>query len=451
MEYLHLFKTKQEHDTAYQFGGEYNEPWVAYIDDESKEVTYNKGWAEKYLTFEALESGTFTLMFDSGKTVDYSIDNGKTWNQLENNTPTPTINAGENIMFKGELDAMPDMEIPAPCMVSSTCRFNAMGNAYSLLYGDNFENIYDITGKSLLMLFGNCANLVSAKNLSLPATTLDMLCYGGMFQGCTSLTAAPELPATTLTMACYGGMFSGCTSLTAAPKLPATTLADNCYSYMFNGCTSLTTAPELHATTLADNCYSDMFSNCTSLTTAPELPATALYDGCYQSMFSGCTSLTMAPALPATALANYCYQSMFSGCTSLTMAPALPATTLFSSCYDTMFSDCTSLTTAPALPATTLDSLCYYSMFHRCTSLTTVPELPATTLAEKCYGGMFFGCTLLSYIKMLATDVSASDCLREWVSGVASTGTFVKHPSMTTLPSGDDGIPTGWTVQDASI
>jgi hypothetical protein len=51
---------------------------------------------------------------------------------------------------------------------------------------------------------------------------------------------------------------------------------------------------------------------------------------------------------------------------------------------------------------------------------------------------------------MLATDVSASDCLYEWVFGVASSGTFVKHPDMTSLPSGVSGIPNGWTVEDYS-
>lgn len=34
---------------------------------------------------------------------------------------------------------------------------------------------------------------------------------------------------------------------------------------MFQGCTSLTQAPELHATTLANYCYSNMFNSCTSL------------------------------------------------------------------------------------------------------------------------------------------------------------------------------------------
>jgi hypothetical protein len=49
---------------------------------------------------------------------------------------------------------------------------------------------------------------------------------------------------------------------------------------------------------------------------------------------------------------------------------------------------------------------------------------------------------------MLATDISASNCLYKWVDGVASTGTFVKHKDMTSLPSGIKGIPTGWTVEN---
>ena len=142
-------------------------------------------------------------------------------------------------------------------------------------------------------------------------------CYSFLFEGCTSLTTAPELPATTLADACYHNMFEGCTSLTTAPELPATTLATNCYESMFNGCTSLTTAPTLPATTLATNCYENMFSGCTSLTTAPELPATTLTDSCYSDMFRNCTSLITTPKLPATTLVRWCYFAMFEGCTNL--------------------------------------------------------------------------------------------------------------------------------------
>lgn len=88
-------------------------------------------------------------------------------------------------------------------------------------------------------------------------------------------------------------------------------------------------------------------------------------------------------------------------------------------------------------------------MFNGCSSLTTAPELPATTLVDWCYGYMFLDCTKLNYIKMLATDISATTCLTMWVRGVASNGTFVKNPAMTTLPTGTSGIPSGWTVVDA--
>ena len=87
-------------------------------------------------------------------------------------------------------------------------------------------------------------------------------------------------------------------------------------------------------------------------------------------------------------------------------------------------------------------------MFSDCTSLTTAPELPATTLSNSCYRYMFFNCKKLNYIKMLATDISANKCLEDWVNKVSSTGTFVKNPDMTSLPTGNSGIPSGWTVVD---
>ena len=98
---------------------------------------------------------------------------------------------------------------------------------------------------------------------------------------------------------------------------------------------------------------------------------------------------------------------------------------------------------------TSLGNGCY-GMFSGCTELTIAPTLTAQVLTYSCYCNMFNGCTNLSYIEMLATDISASDCLTGWVDGVAANGTFVKAASMTTLPIGANGIPEGWTVQDAT-
>ena len=247
---------------------------------------------------------------------------------------------------------------------------------------------------------------------------------------------------------CYYELFKDCKSLTQAPELPATTLANYCYSYMFFGCTSLTQAPELPATALTSGCYNSMFYNCTSLTQAPKLPATTLADFCYNSMFYGCTSLTQAPELPATTLVVNCYKTMFYNCTSLTQAPKkLPATTLANYCYYSMFDTCTSLTQAPELPATTLAERCYYAMFYDCKSLTQAPELPATTLVDSCYTYMLSGCTKINYVKCLATNIFATNCTRNWLSNVSSTGDFYT-PAATKWKSGSDGIPTGWTRHD---
>ena len=201
----------------------------------------------------------------------------------------------------------------------------------------------------------------------------------------------------------------------------------------------------------SNNTFANLFKNCTKLVSAENLilPATTLKNFCYYYMFAGCTSLTVAPELPATTLAQYCYGSMFQGCTSLATAPALPANTLAQFCYMNMFQSCTSLTTAPVLPANTLAPYCYSTMFNGCTSLTTAPELPATTLAESCYMNMFNGCTKLKYIKCLATNISATNCTSYWAYSVSSTGTFVKNPNMTNWTTGKNGIPEGWTVQDA--
>ena len=113
-----------------------------------------------------------------------------------------------------------------------------------------------------------------------------------------------------------------------------------------------------------------------------------------------------------------------------------------------MFYKCTSLTEAPVLPATLLASCCYYNMFYKCTSLTEAPELPATTLAEACYREMFSGCSKLNKITMLATDISAADCLNQWLYNVSSKGTFIKAAEMdeSKFTTGESGIPSGWTV-----
>ena len=294
--YLKLFATTSAYE-AYINGGGVILPNVSFCEDE-RGVYYNPvhDYTQDYFTMVITTGGDVTWTGTSGNELSYSIDNGTTWSAAS--SITLSVNAGDKILWKG---------ITTPQLGSgigkfsgdTNVRYTVEGNIMALLYGDDFKEQTSLEGKdyAFFYLFGGNPNVTSAENLSLPAITLANQFYRQMFQGCTSLTTAPELPATTLATNCYYSMFRGCTSLTTAPQLPATTLTSGCYSYMFNGCTSLTTAPELPATTLANNCYNNMFNGCTNLTTAPDLPATTLVDYCYSSMFKGCTSLNSIKCL----------------------------------------------------------------------------------------------------------------------------------------------------------
>lgn len=168
----------------------------------------------------------------------------------------------------------------------------------------------------------------------------------------------------------------------------------------------------------------------------------------FRETFAECSGLTDASNLILPEYYPF-YQAAFQNCKNLVAPPKLPATTLpINGCYSVMFQGCSKLATAPELPATSLTENCYSQMFKDCTSLETAPELPATALTSGCYGQMFRGCTSLKYIKCLAIDKTASNCLRYWVMGVPSGGTFVKD-SNATWGTGNNGIPSGWTVQDA--
>ena len=422
--YLHLFENEDDYNAARL--NDYKEPWVSATNLGGGEATppyrvdYNKSEYEKLLeklletplTFEIVCGGTL-YWYNSGntgdiKTIEYKLNDGE-WTEITSSkdndgsgTTIATVITGDIIKFRGNNDTYCNFYANRCSCFRNTsdCYFYAYGNIMSLINYNNFKTNKKLTKDSTFAYLFNNTGIMShpVKKLLLPATTLPQHCYEYMFADCTSLEKAPELPATALANSCYRYMFSGCTSLVNAPTLPATTLALFCYNGMFRGCTSLEKAPELPATTLPEHCYDYMFADCTSLEKAPELPATALANYCYATMFRGCTSLVNAPTLPATALANSCYQDMFSGCTSLVNAPTLPA----------------------------------------------------TTLALFCYNGMFRGCTSLNYIKCLATDIPENRCTQEWVRGVASTGTFVKNASMASWTTGTSGIPTGWTVQDAT-
>lgn len=230
------------------------------------------------LTLEATVACDITVS-NPRSGMKYSVDGGKTM-VLMTGTTTIDVAAEKTVQFYGK-----GTEIKAYYGTNINC------SAYCYIYG-NIMSLVDETG------FGNNRELTASYT------------FLGLFEENTHLINHPEkplvLPATTLTECCYESMFDGCTSLTTAPDLPATTLATGCYSYMFTNCTSLTDAPSLPATTLAEFCYDGMFRGCTGLNTAPDLPAKTLATNCYKAMFSGCTKLSYVRCLATDISAEKC-------------------------------------------------------------------------------------------------------------------------------------------------
>ena len=226
------------------------------------------------LTFEAKTAGatvTFNIAEGITKPVEYSTDG--TWNTYTSGTVITLENIGDKVMFRGE-------NATYALNKSAYSRFTCSDNCY---------------------VYGNIMSLLSKENFAARTTLTEDNTFYGLFRNNAHIWHHASrnllLPATILTMQCYSYMFDGCTSLTVAPELPAMTMKDYCYRYMFQNCTSLTVAPELPATMLINSCYCAMFMGCTSLTTAPVLPATYLRGNCYESMFSGCTNLNSVTCL----------------------------------------------------------------------------------------------------------------------------------------------------------
>ena len=135
--YLKRFETHATYNT-YINGQDKVLPNVSYCVD-NNEVHYNPWtWAEQYLTFVALEDGTFTFTPQNNNVISYSIDKGETW-ITENNV---NVTTGDNILWKGEMTP----NNSGIGTFSSTCEFDVKGNVMSLLYGDDYKEQTDLTG-----------------------------------------------------------------------------------------------------------------------------------------------------------------------------------------------------------------------------------------------------------------------------------------------------------------
>lgn len=277
------------------------------------------------------------------------------------------------------------------------------------------------TKASFEALFIRCKGLTKVGDITYNYDVNISSIFANMFSQCTALTEIGDITinGSINGSSTFNSTFSGCTSLVNPPKITitGTTITGSLiYSFLFSGCSKLSRCAEFDHIPIRKISCSRMYQGCIALTEGKLPPTESLDSNGYSYMFDGCTSLTTAPSLPATTLASSCYSYMFHGCTSLVEAPSLPATTLVSSCYSYMFDGCTSLAEAPSLPATKLVSSCYYYMFRFCRNVDKI-EVYAAAWSNQ----------------------------TNWVSGVAASGEFHKKAGVS-IPTGINGIPSGWTV-----
>ena len=341
-------------------------------------------------------------------------------------------------------------------------------------------------------MFYYCTNLINPPEL--PATTLIAYCYMRMFERCSNLEVAPDLLASNLERYCYYYMFRYCTKLRFInAQFEDTTIPDGALSNWVGGVASegiFLKNPISEFSTVGNSGIP------TGWTVWTEVPDWL----CFTALESGTFTLTIPAAVTATYLSyiewskdgrtwnhtdntseavtidvqvaqgekvywrgsgkrmsysgNSGYTSGFSSTGAFSISGHLVSILKGSDFEDIyflgatfarLFQDCSNLISAGELilPSFTAASV-FSSLFLRCTALVSAPELPpVTNLTTGCYYQMFFGCSSLAYVKCLATDISATNCLQNWLYGVSSTGTFIQAEGVE-WPRGARGIPTGW-------
>jgi len=177
------------------------------------------------LTIEILEDGEIKWINQFGqyfKTIEYSKDNGNTWNQIISTTSGTSINviSGDKVLFRGNNQYYTTLGSNQAHVnyFNVTSNFNVYGNIMSLIDPINYNNLYILSAENTFhALFYSCSKLIYANNLILPATILSEGCYRFMFYNCRNMLLGPNLPAQNLVEQCYYKMFDGCISLINNP------------------------------------------------------------------------------------------------------------------------------------------------------------------------------------------------------------------------------------------
>lgn len=290
-----------------------------------------------YLCFTALEDGTFSLAIPASvdtnylNSMSYSLDEGETWVKTDNNSTaititTPTVTAGNKVLWKGDGIALSKNSWADCSVFSSTKTCNISGNLFSLVYGDKCTKLgKNIPASGWAMRLFQSIKCVDVHELELPAINLLQYAYRFLFNSCTSLVNAGFVLPTESTNVgnIYDNMFAGCSKLEIPPIIKLKTSASFAFTNMFYNCKALVTIPNFDFEIGGYQAFSGTFSGCTALKYIGKFPKYANKRYSFRNTFKGCTSLEEAPELLDLELAQYDYENMFDGCTKLSWVKML--------------------------------------------------------------------------------------------------------------------------------
>lgn len=144
--YLKKFENHSNYETYINDDTTKILPNVSYCINE-KDIHFNPkpiNYSKRYLTFLALEDSSFTFVSEN-YSIYYSLNNGTTWNLLEQGNSTPVIKEGDKILWKLNYVLLDEDDNNGIGNFQATGNFEVEGNIMSLLYGDNFINQKDLS------------------------------------------------------------------------------------------------------------------------------------------------------------------------------------------------------------------------------------------------------------------------------------------------------------------
>ena len=148
-----------------------------------------------------------------------------------------------------------------------------------------------------------------------------------------------------------------------------------------------------------------------------------------------------------TYLPSYCFANLFRYANKLISAPYIRVGNVNNRSLYYCFGSCSSLKYVPKIEINTFsDTYSCQNMFGSCTSLEAI-HLTTKILNAASYYYTFSDCSSLKKVVTEMTDISASNCIYRWLRNVSATGDIYCDQNLT-IPTGESGIPSGWTRHD---